>query len=409
MTYPSQPDFTSVSDTDAWWFVGYGSPTTVAVCSVGGRAFVDLTQMILGVTPDGRWGAGTSAALVNALRAAGASSTLIGGVQAEASAQRVSVSSVRGAIFLMHRGQAFGGGTPIGIDESSIAVQPNAVFPQWNVAAPAGPSGDMPPVCVPRDASAATPGPVPMQPIPTIDVTVPPPDAGVPPSQPTTTIDPVTGKPVIMPAASSRSGLLLGLVAVAAVGGVAWYAMKKPAARSNPRTGDVIESPQWHGYVYGYRLVETISSTPHTAWIFKGHGSMPYLIRFAKTEPQQPGLWEPGVMLARTRSAAVEYVTRSKTTVKKNPSSIDLNSIKTIYRDANLALWGIPYKMRSEVGQQPRDLDRARNTKGWVYLGSPGWWGTISREDQAAIKEWFAGIDVPGSWYEWGYVEDLRK
>lgn len=400
MTYPSQPDFTSVSDTDAWWIISTPDGSAIAaICSMGGRAFVDLLQMILGLTANGIWNASVSSALVAALRSAGASGTLINAISGEASSQRVGTNSVKGAIFLMHRGQSFGGGVPLSVDEGRIGVGPSTVTPQWGVAAPSGPNGDMPPVCVPAGTPVQVPAP-PGQPIPTIDVTVPPP----PP-----TIDPVTGKPVIMPAASSGSGLLLGLVAVAAVGGVAWYAMKKPAARSNPRTGDVIESPQWHGYVYGYRLVETISSTPRTAWIFKGHGSMPYLIRFAKTEPQQPGLWEPGVMLARTRSAAVEHVTDSRP-ARKNPSSgIDLSSIKTIYRDANLALWGIPYRMRSEVGQQPRDLDRARNTKGWVYLGSPGWWGTISREDQAAIKEWLAGIDVPGSWYEWGYVEDLRK
>lgn len=259
MTYPNQPDFTSVSDDDAWWLIGYGSPTVTAVCSVGGRAFVDLVQMILGVNQDGRWGSGTSTALISALRAAGASSTLIGGVQAEAASRRVSISSVRGAIFLMHRGQSFGGDTPIGIDEGSIAVQPNAVFPQWDVAAPLGPSGDMPPNCVPQNA-ASTPGSVPApspgQPIPSIDVTVPP--LGTPPGntpsnmpskQPANFPMVTPSAPAVVPRSSNAMTIGLVVVGLVAIGGIIWWSQRsktQPApgrARRNPheatlRSGD---------------------------------------------------------------------------------------------------------------------------------------------------------------------------
>jgi hypothetical protein len=68
-----------------------------------------------------------------------------------------------------------------------------------------------------------------------------------------------------------------------------------------------------------------------------------------------------------------------------------------------MALYGVPYDMRP--GQAPRDLVAAewpgkiqpgerraapRKYAGsvpddWVWLGSPGWWGTLSLEDQRAV------------------------
>lgn len=93
---------------------------------------------------------------------------------------------------------------------------------------------------------------------------------------------------------------------------------------------------------------------------------------------------------------------------RSNPTDTDLNSIVVLYRDDNLGLWGIPYEMRRDVGQEPRHLARAGNTKGWIYLGHPGWWGSIPRDDQARIKAFLKDVDLPGHPHEWGYVAELR-
>jgi len=79
-----------------------------------------------------------------------------------------------------------------------------------------------------------------------------------------------------------------------------------------------------------------------------------------------------------------------------------LSSIKVLYRQSDtLTLWGIPYDMRP--GQQPGDLFRAaRNyqplpygwygsprptaTDNWIYLGTCGWYGTLSKERIEEIK-----------------------
>lgn len=87
---------------------------------------------------------------------------------------------------------------------------------------------------------------------------------------------------------------------------------------------------------------------------------------------------------------------------------MNLDTIRVLYRDENLQLWGIPYEMRREIGQSPRHLAKAGNTKGWVWLGSPGWWGSLSGSDQEAVK---AFLDkhrdaVPGNWYEFSTLSD---
>jgi hypothetical protein len=59
-----------------------------------------------------------------------------------------------------------------------------------------------------------------------------------------------------------------------------------------------------------------------------------------------------------------------------------LRSIKTLYRkEHTLELWGIPQILAP--GQHPRDLNR----KHWVYLGSPGWWGSLSLAKRETIEE----------------------
>ena len=100
-----------------------------------------------------------------------------------------------------------------------------------------------------------------------------------------------------------------------------------------------------------------------------------------------------------------------------------LNSIVVLYRQPDtLALWGIPYAMRP--GQQPRDLFRAHrdyvppppghygrkqiDISDWIWLGSPGWWGTLSKEEQGEIEAFLRSHegDIPQGPDKW---RDIRQ
>lgn len=83
-----------------------------------------------------------------------------------------------------------------------------------------------------------------------------------------------------------------------------------------------------------------------------------------------------------------------------------LRSIKILFRAPDtMTLWGIPYRMRDDVGQEPRHLFKAGNTKNWVYLGGPGWYGSMSRSDQRRVKAFLRPLErkglVPDGPYEW--------
>lgn len=107
---------------------------------------------------------------------------------------------------------------------------------------------------------------------------------------------------------------------------------------------------------------------------------------------------------------------------------MDLSKIVVLYRDRNLQLWGIPYRMREEIGQTPRHLQEpggrsgplpagwygsqsreeqsAHNTRDWVWLGSPGWFGSMSAADMEQVKAYLQAhkADVPRGFFEWSYV-----
>ena len=245
--YPNPPDFTTASDADAWWIVSYtdaNGNNAAAVCSTGGRAFVDIVQQALGVTVDGQWGPGTAAALASAVQRAGGSSVLVGGIQADANARRVSyASSLRGAVFLLHSGQSFGGGTPIGISENQIVVMPQAVPPQWNTAAPMGPSGDILPSCVSPQAQAPTSQPAaPDQSQVSTDQSQPAtqPDmsgtGGLVPSPSSPggffpTVVPPAATPAAPASAPNYTALVVGGVAAVTLGAIAWAALRKPSPK----------------------------------------------------------------------------------------------------------------------------------------------------------------------------------
>lgn len=74
----------------------------------------------------------------------------------------------------------------------------------------------------------------------------------------------------------------------------------------------------------------------------------------------------------------------------------------TLYLDNNLQLWLIPYPMRRDVGQAPRHLVSAGNTHGWVWLGSPGWYGSLSPELIVECKRMHADEARDLQWHnEW--------
>jgi hypothetical protein len=100
----------------------------------------------------------------------------------------------------------------------------------------------------------------------------------------------------------------------------------------------------------------------------------------------------------------------------------DLQTIKVLYRsDYSLDLWGIPYQMRRDIGQQPRDiLPRYRND--WIWLGSCGsyghGWARLSDERIKEIESFLAPLRerglIPGNPHEWVDLvladeEDLRE
>lgn len=79
-----------------------------------------------------------------------------------------------------------------------------------------------------------------------------------------------------------------------------------------------------------------------------------------------------------------------------------LAGAKVLFRDpVGTGLWAIPYDMRE--GQQPGDLWRARNTKDWVWLGSPGWYGNMSKGEIEVAKAFVAkhSGNIPREPYEW--------
>ena len=106
-----------------------------------------------------------------------------------------------------------------------------------------------------------------------------------------------------------------------------------------------------------------------------------------------------------------------------------LQAIRVLFRAPTLALYGIPYDMRE--GQSPGNLWRGRRRpivygqtygrteaapgpqEDWIWLGSPGWYGTMPESEQRAVEAFLAEHkdSVPGGPYEWDRIEggvDMR-
>jgi hypothetical protein len=80
---------------------------------------------------------------------------------------------------------------------------------------------------------------------------------------------------------------------------------------------------------------------------------------------------------------------------------LPLDTIKVLFRQPDaLALWGIPYDMRPS--QSPKDL-HAKYRKDWIFLGYPGWFGSLSQDDIREIKAFLAQHrgNIPENPYEW--------
>jgi len=102
-----------------------------------------------------------------------------------------------------------------------------------------------------------------------------------------------------------------------------------------------------------------------------------------------------------------------------------LSKIKVLYRsDYSLDLWGIPYQMRRDVGQQPRDI-LSKYRSDWIWLGSCGsyghGWARLSDERIKEIESFLEPLRekglVPGNPHEWTdlvqaeqeEIEEVRK
>lgn len=97
-------------------------------------------------------------------------------------------------------------------------------------------------------------------------------------------------------------------------------------------------------------------------------------------------------------------------------SKADLDKIVVLWRQPDLsALWGIPYAMRMECGQTPKHLWDAHKSfydkpignrvyarrnpidlSDWIWLGQPGWWGSLLPEERATIEVWLSPLEMFG-------------
>lgn len=85
-----------------------------------------------------------------------------------------------------------------------------------------------------------------------------------------------------------------------------------------------------------------------------------------------------------------------------------LGTIQVLFRAPDvMALWGIPYPMRP--GQAPLDLYRANRLSGWIWLGCPGWFGSMRAAEVRCVQGYLRrhAADIPQGPCEWSYVSDF--
>lgn len=93
---------------------------------------------------------------------------------------------------------------------------------------------------------------------------------------------------------------------------------------------------------------------------------------------------------------------------KKGITAKALDSIQVLWRQPDtMALYGIPYEMRP--GQSPHNIQE-KFRGDWIWLGSPGWWGSLSRPEQERVRAFLAKQpDLPEWPNEWIRVSATMK
>lgn len=87
--------------------------------------------------------------------------------------------------------------------------------------------------------------------------------------------------------------------------------------------------------------------------------------------------------------------------VRPRATAENLARVRALYReDETGSLWGIPYVPRP--GQSPRDIDRGWRGD-WFWLGQPGWYGEMTREEIEAAKAFLLEYrdEIPRDCHDW--------
>jgi len=118
----------------------------------------------------------------------------------------------------------------------------------------------------------------------------------------------------------------------------------------------------------------------------------------------------------------VEFLRLFKGVGRKNMKKI---KVFALFRAPDtMALWGVTHPLRP--GQSPGDLFRAQRDwtppppgtvgsskqphLGWVWLGSPGWWGSMPKERRKLVEEFAEKHPtlIPESPFEWTDLEEFE-
>lgn len=201
---------------------------------------------------------------------------------------------------------------------------------------------------------------------------------------------------------------------------MSWYVGKLATGTRVPFSHNRVPTKQSHGRTY--KFVEgpfkTRDGAHHFASVWNKGGQITqdmaeeYVAMHHETHNSR-------VMRMRARSG--RYGNYGEPGTEKAP----LSTIRILFRAPDhLSLYGVPYDMRP--GQSPGDLWRAvrdwqplplgrlggarrPNLDDWIWLGQPGWWGSLTPERQAEIKAFLDKHreEIPQGPYEWSRIHDF--
>lgn len=119
--------------------------------------------------------------------------------------------------------------------------------------------------------------------------------------------------------------------------------------------------------------------------------------------------FEPGPADPRARYRTIHTATLTSALAKPydgprpRPTPENLAKVRVLYRqDDTLSLWGIPYEMRADCNQSPRNIDK--HWRGdWIWLGTPGWYGDMNADEKQLVKDFLTAHkdDEPQNPHEW--------